>query len=261
MKTIINLAKALIVATLFAVSPNVIGQSIEENNSQEKYRIKIVRDENGKKGVVDKTFKNKSEMEAFMKENNLQVEELSALSSKNFGKKGGKEEISCSTQVVFIEKRENTEGNKKKSLRNGKEDAAMNTTVIIKKGAPANIQEVIEWETIPEAATPAEPASTKPVQPSLRDQPGKESAALSELSLYPNPSGGNFHVSFRTEQPADVTLRMTDMTGKQLYYNIVRHHQGLFEKDIFFAGGLPKGTYLLEAMAGDQRVTTRVVVQ
>lgn len=261
MKTMTNLAKALLIATLFAVAPNAFGQSIEENNPQEKYRIKIVRDEKSKKEVVDKTFQSKEEMDAFIKENNIKVEELPVLSYKDQEKKCSKEEMNLCTKMVFIEKDENTGSKKRKSLHSGKEEVNMNTTIIIKNGAPANIQEMTEWESATEAAAPGEPSGGKPVQPSLRDQPGKIYIALSELSLYPNPSGGNFHISFRTEQPADVTLRMTDMTGKQVYFNIVRNHQGLFEKDIFFAGGLPKGTYLMEAAAGDQRVTTRVVVQ
>ena len=42
-------------------------------NTEQKYRIKIVKEENGIKQITDKTFESKAEMETFAKENNLDL--------------------------------------------------------------------------------------------------------------------------------------------------------------------------------------------
>jgi len=88
---------------------------------------------------------------------------------------------------------------------------------------------------------------------------GKE--AITGLKLYPNPNQGQFHVSFTTGQPSDVSLRMTDISGKQVYADVIKGHSGSFDKDIYIRPALSQGTYLLEAEANGQKITTQVVVQ
>lgn len=266
MKTMNQLATALLTAVLLAVTPNAFGQKAEEHLSQQNYRLNFFGEESGNKEVIEKSFYNRDEMQNYFKEHNPQTEDFSETTPPP-AEEITPHEIKHSTgetakhiRVVVAEKRDGKEGKKKKSQRLSNGLSSTNTVFIIEKKVSASSKSTPTWQTAEEAILP-DPSGGGQKEPPLSNADPSTGTPLSELSLYPNPSGGNFHVSFRVAQPTDVILRMSDINGKQVYFNLIRNHQGLFEKDIFFAGGLPKGTYLLEAIAGEQRVTTRVVVQ
>lgn len=85
--------------------------------------------------------------------------------------------------------------------------------------------------------------------------------AISGLQLFPNPNNGQFHLAFNTGKQADVTLRMMDINGKLVYSDVVKDATGKQDKDIYIRPALSNGTYVLEAEANGQKITTQVVVQ
>jgi hypothetical protein len=55
-------------------------------------------------------------------------------------------------------------------------------------------------------------------------------------------------------------LRVTDLNGKEVYAETFSGYSGRFEKEIKSAN-LSAGTYIVDIQAGNEKETTRVVMQ
>jgi PKD repeat protein len=70
----------------------------------------------------------------------------------------------------------------------------------------------------------------------------------SEFTIYPIPAKEQLTVNFDLALPTDVTLTMTDLTGKTIYLNeLTSISKTKYDIDIF---SLPAGVYFLKAVAG-----------
>ena len=81
------------------------------------------------------------------------------------------------------------------------------------------------------------------------------------LTSYPNPFNDNSTVSFFLEKPAEVTLAVYDINGKQVAV-LKRGHLDAGQYNSSFAGHhLPKGVYTVKLTYGEKAITRKVVKQ
>ena len=92
---------------------------------------------------------------------------------------------------------------------------------------------------------------------------GAANANNESIQIYPNPSSGSATISYQIKEPAFVTLRITDILGRELYT--------LVENKLQEAGGhnyelritnyeLNSGLYFVKLQAGDKVEIGKVVV-
>jgi len=79
-----------------------------------------------------------------------------------------------------------------------------------------------------------------------------------EVSVYPNPTRGEFSVSFNAEANADATVNLYDMTGKLLSSSDIKTIEGLNETS-FNVKDFTAGVYMLKVTIGDRVVTSKVI--
>ena len=311
MKTLSGIATTLLLVVVVATSLNLSAQSTDEKVDKEKYHINIIRDENGNKQVIDKTFSTKEEMDAFIKENKLDIPDLPMLidTAMSPGQSGNKK----SKKIIIIEREEGSAGGKTDldiAFENfsPEERAALIQEMLDKKDRKVEIKQLHtnsnfaqEKVTVLERGegktgsnteldidfsnfTPEERANliqemmgingsqieirqTQNISMASEKEPSHGTTglsgieAVSNLQLFPNPNNGQFHISFNTRQPANVQLRMTDMSGKEIYNEIVKSNNSTFNKDITLPPAISAGSYVLEAVCNGQKITTQVVVQ
>jgi hypothetical protein len=83
---------------------------------------------------------------------------------------------------------------------------------------------------------------------------------ISELSLSPNPSRGMRKVSFRLEEASQVTLKISDITGKGIQVLIDRKYEAGLHDFYFDDSSLPEGIYLLQASTGREGRAVKFIV-
>lgn len=82
-----------------------------------------------------------------------------------------------------------------------------------------------------------------------------------ELAVMPNPARDHFTIKFTQDQCSDVTLFITDLTGKVIY----REYLGEISEQVYYKSmvmnSLAKGTYFVSIERGKNRQTTRLVIR
>ncbi len=81
-----------------------------------------------------------------------------------------------------------------------------------------------------------------------------------QISVYPNPSNGQFSVKVEVSQPSDVQFEIVDMNGKTIYTDNYPCTTGTNLKEISLQNIAP-GTYMLKAKSGRDVVIEKVVVR
>lgn len=91
---------------------------------------------------------------------------------------------------------------------------------------------------------------------------GEEEAAILENSLviYPNPSSGLFSLRAELSKSVNVSLRVTNMLGQEVWKQNAGKQIGLMQTEIDLSN-LAKGVYTLEIVAGDNRVFKNLAVE
>jgi hypothetical protein len=91
--------------------------------------------------------------------------------------------------------------------------------------------------------------------------PPPEGSAFSVEAVYPNPVRGEGRVALRLGAPAEVSLRVLDVTGREVRRQVLGALPSGEHAVTFEAGGLGAGVYLLLAEgSGGERAARRVVV-
>lgn len=83
---------------------------------------------------------------------------------------------------------------------------------------------------------------------------------LSKLLLSPNPSSGNFTLSFETERAEEVQLKIFDAIGQLVKEEAPVKVSGAYSKQINL-GNAAKGIYILQLKAGSQTINKRIEIQ
>ena len=271
--------KQLILSLFMALC---IGASAQSNaKAKHSYHITIVENENGKEKVIDRTFANRGEMEAFMKANNIDAPEPPAAPETPAEpdpltppsppappalpqriEKHIEVKEQCK-KVVIIERSEKDSKGKTEIITEDiigdadwiekeLEDADEIKVIVIKKGPKATAKTVEIEETINEKG----PKKVVVEKASNNDTPDN----VRDIKLYPNPNKGEFTILFNVEKPANVKLRITDLDGKEVYSETLNNFSGRFDKKIE-KDNLAKGTYIVDIESAGQKQSIRVAVQ
>jgi hypothetical protein len=243
----------------------------------EKYRIKVVENKNGKESVTDKTFNTRAEMATFIRENNLDMPEPPAapvappapplpplppvaelkekkchqiitIDTEGPNKPEGAEidealnELPAAERAEIEQEIENARGEELK-------------VVIIKKG-PAGKQLKKEIKTI--VINGDGKTANKGQRKVIIEEDA--SANISNLKVFPNPANGQFNIAFTAAKPTDLKIRISDVSGKEVFSESVKDFTGKYEKSIS-RSDIPAGTYNITVESGDQQEIRRIVVQ
>ncbi|NCF96278.1 MAG: T9SS type A sorting domain-containing protein, partial [Bacteroidetes bacterium] len=85
-----------------------------------------------------------------------------------------------------------------------------------------------------------------------------EELGLLNLSIYPNPSSGVFHVAFRLRDAGDVLIRIHNMVGEEIARS--SHQRVTSQMDVSFdLTSMPAGVYVVEIQT-QQGVRSRRIV-
>ncbi len=82
---------------------------------------------------------------------------------------------------------------------------------------------------------------------------------IKSFDVYPNPSNGNFEVSFTIPVSSDVTVEVTNMIGQTVYDQQVGKVSGQLKHTLDLTS-LAKGIYSLQIKAGDQVSSKKIVI-
>ena len=87
----------------------------------------------------------------------------------------------------------------------------------------------------------------------------EESNLASNVKLYPNPSQGNFNVSFTTAVESDYQIEIVDITGRTVNKKTGETKYG--ENQVRFDADLPDGVYMVKVIVEGDVSTSRLVIR
>ena len=97
------------------------------------------------------------------------------------------------------------------------------------------------------------------LDPEQQSDKAAQTLKLSKYAVSPNPSNGNFNLSFESEaQPMDI--RIVDMNGQVLWQSSVEHFSGVYNNEINL-GQAVKGTFILQIKQGGKVFTDKISAQ
>ena len=88
----------------------------------------------------------------------------------------------------------------------------------------------------------------------------EESCVVNDLDIYPNPSRDVFNISFNTEQKQDITLRIRNIIGEEIYIEELKQHDGTYTKAISLEY-YPKAIYFLEIDTDNGIINKKLILQ
>jgi hypothetical protein len=80
----------------------------------------------------------------------------------------------------------------------------------------------------------------------------------SEISIYPNPSSGNFNLNISNVNTASVDVEITDVSGKVILSNAYNTNNGSVNESINIAN-VDDGVYIVRVNGG-QSIVKRIVI-
>ncbi len=128
--------------------------------------------------------------------------------------------------------------------------------------------ELKDWAQLPghehRARTDCAPVvTTEEPEQGLSDDPGgtlnTNSLRLEDVRMYPNPTDGNFALSFSLE-PGPLSVAITDINGKVVFSENNENSSGTYNRDIDLKS-IPQGNYILTVTQGDKRYTDQISKQ
>jgi hypothetical protein len=268
MKTLTNIAGAVVLISLLITAQLGFAQQTPDKQEQQKFQIKIVKDENGKKEVIDKTFNNQEELDAYLKDNKMDMPEMNGLPAlqeiTSSPGSSARADGNKDKKIVISEQVENNaDGNTSLAITyqnySAEERAELIQNILNQKSKDVKVEitkeRQVRWTQSEVTQTPEPP---KP--PSAIKEPAETSANLSEVKVFPNPATGQFNITFNVGKAADIQLRVTDLNGKEVYAEKFINYSGKFEKEIK-AANLSTGTYIVEIQTGNEKNSIQVVMQ
>ena len=78
--------------------------------------------------------------------------------------------------------------------------------------------------------------------------------------MYPNPSRGEFNISFDLESRQNVYLSITNYLGEVIFTEELKDQEGQYNKT-FDLGNKANGIYMLNITTNNQNINQRIVIQ
>ncbi|CAM1373289.1 zinc-dependent metalloprotease [Tenacibaculum xiamenense] len=83
---------------------------------------------------------------------------------------------------------------------------------------------------------------------------------FNKFNLFPNPSNGNFRLTFELKNETDVSLELYDIRGRLIEKKNFNETSSLFSKDITF-NSVNTGLYILQIQNGSYRTTKKLLIK
>jgi hypothetical protein len=262
MKTLAKITGIMILASLMLAAQPGFAQQTADRQEQQSYHIKIIKDENGKQEVIDKTFASQPEMDAYMKDNKLDapptIEPPMPPATP----------VKADTKEKKIVISESEEANGHTSLDityenySAERRAELIQKILNEEGNKVKVEIVKQHKmdmSHPDGSMQTPEPPKAPVGAGVKE-PDEAWTNLTDVKVFPNPATGQFHLSFGVGKAADVKLLVTDLNGKEVYTETFKNYTGKFEKEISSAN-LTTGTYIVDVQAGGEKNTIKVVMQ
>ncbi len=83
--------------------------------------------------------------------------------------------------------------------------------------------------------------------------------SATEIDIYPNPSDGNFNISFNVLEKASYKLELKNAIGQIVYKETLDNYSGYYSKQINI-GDYKKGVYIMSLTSGKNELIKKVVV-
>ena len=80
-----------------------------------------------------------------------------------------------------------------------------------------------------------------------------------ELNIYPNPTNGKFHVKFISQNKEDITVKVSDESGKIVFNEMENDFLGEYVKEIDFSA-LEKGIYVVKVIQGKRTIAEKLIL-
>ena len=87
---------------------------------------------------------------------------------------------------------------------------------------------------------------------------GLDEENSSEISIYPNPSSGNFNLNISNVNTATVDVEITDVSGKVILSNAYNTNNGSINESINISN-VDDGVYIVRVNGG-QSIVKRIVI-
>ena len=88
----------------------------------------------------------------------------------------------------------------------------------------------------------------------------QSNSQLTNISVYPNPSRGEFNISFDLESRQDVNLSITNYLGEVVFTEELKGQEGQYNKTIDL-GNKANGVYMLNITTNNQNINQKIVIQ
>ena len=88
----------------------------------------------------------------------------------------------------------------------------------------------------------------------------EESTIINDLDIYPNPSRDVFNISFKTANKQDITLRIRNIVGEEIYTEELKEFDGPYTKAISLKN-YPKAVYFLEINTTEGAINKIIALQ
>lgn len=88
----------------------------------------------------------------------------------------------------------------------------------------------------------------------------KSNLKPSELNYYPNPNNGRFNLKFKLDQPKEVTVKVMDILGNEVYKERIIDFNGSYDNQIDLSGK-EKGIYILQIIQKKKSLTKKILIE
>ena len=88
----------------------------------------------------------------------------------------------------------------------------------------------------------------------------EESSVVNDLDIYPNPSRDVFNISFKTINKQDITLRIRNIVGEEIYTEELNQFDGTYTKAISLEN-YSKAVYFLEINTTEGTINKKLILQ
>lgn len=96
--------------------------------------------------------------------------------------------------------------------------------------------------------------------PNKIEEESLESINLKNLKLYPNPSNGEFTMSFKSKEAQDLNLSISNAKGEVLFNKDLKGFKGKFEENFDWTNQ-PKGVYFFNLKSGNENESRKIILQ
>jgi hypothetical protein len=88
----------------------------------------------------------------------------------------------------------------------------------------------------------------------------EENEFVNNMNIYPNPANNNLNLSFNINTPQNISIKLSNVTGQNVYSETHSNFNGVFNKNIDVSS-LSKGVYFVNVLTEKASITRKIVIQ